>query len=296
MSKWLEIGAKIEMEHTKDIDKARKIAQDHLNEDPDYYKDWDNKEKILFQEKAPKVEKYDRVDEEADGKKELDYGKEELDKRWGKLKKAVLDNTAAIMPLEDQEYQDDETVDDEGSTQETPVDDAGDDEADVEQEGAQDQLSSEEDPEGESDNTEELTALLREEGYGDAEIAHILHGHIMPEATVDDIKVDSEQAMSEHKLGHQQRMDDLDYQLASHEHETNGLDRDHKKRMLDLEFEYAKKEKDLELDHKKQELELKLKTQKEKAQKAKEATTVRDTGRSRSQDASKTSKKEKAGK
>lgn len=56
-SKWLEVGTKVEMEHTKDKNKAKKIAQDHLNEDPDYYKDWQNKEKILFQEKAPKLEK-----------------------------------------------------------------------------------------------------------------------------------------------------------------------------------------------------------------------------------------------
>lgn len=55
--KWLKVGMKVESEHTNDPNKAKKIAQDHLNEDPDYYKDWDNKEKILFQEKAPKLKK-----------------------------------------------------------------------------------------------------------------------------------------------------------------------------------------------------------------------------------------------
>jgi len=49
---WVEEGAKVELEHTKDIELARKIAKDHLNEDPDYYKDWKNKEKILFQKRA----------------------------------------------------------------------------------------------------------------------------------------------------------------------------------------------------------------------------------------------------
>ena len=34
----LEIGTKVEMEHTKNIKHARKIALDHLNERPDYYK------------------------------------------------------------------------------------------------------------------------------------------------------------------------------------------------------------------------------------------------------------------
>ena len=33
----LDIGTKIEMEHTNDPAEARKIAQDHLNENPQYY-------------------------------------------------------------------------------------------------------------------------------------------------------------------------------------------------------------------------------------------------------------------
>jgi len=49
---WEDVGTKVEMEHTKNTAIARKIAQDHLQEDPDYYKDWKNKEKILFQKKA----------------------------------------------------------------------------------------------------------------------------------------------------------------------------------------------------------------------------------------------------
>lgn len=41
------------MEHTKNKRVAKKIAMDHLREDPDYYKDWERKEKILFMEKVP---------------------------------------------------------------------------------------------------------------------------------------------------------------------------------------------------------------------------------------------------
>jgi hypothetical protein len=33
----LRMGIKVEMEHTKDIDKAKKIALDHLKENPFYY-------------------------------------------------------------------------------------------------------------------------------------------------------------------------------------------------------------------------------------------------------------------
>ena len=37
LKKQLEIGIKVEHEHTEDEDKARKIALDHLDEKPDYY-------------------------------------------------------------------------------------------------------------------------------------------------------------------------------------------------------------------------------------------------------------------
>jgi len=53
---WEDVGTKVEMEHTKNTAIARKIAQDHLREDPDYYKDWKNKEKILFQKRASAVD------------------------------------------------------------------------------------------------------------------------------------------------------------------------------------------------------------------------------------------------
>ncbi len=33
----LKKGVKVELEHTTDLDKAREIALDHLNELPDYY-------------------------------------------------------------------------------------------------------------------------------------------------------------------------------------------------------------------------------------------------------------------
>lgn len=49
---WLKVGTEIEKEHTDDEETAKKIAADHLAEDPDYYKDWKNKEKILFKPKV----------------------------------------------------------------------------------------------------------------------------------------------------------------------------------------------------------------------------------------------------
>jgi len=101
-AKKLKAGIKIEMEHTSDRSVAQEIAMDHLTEDSEYYK------------KLKDVEKYDRVDVTADGKRELDYGKEELNKepdlkkRWNKLKKA-LDSDNAFMDIAAAEGGDDES-------------------------------------------------------------------------------------------------------------------------------------------------------------------------------------------
>jgi hypothetical protein len=43
----LEKGAKHELEHTKILSKARKIAKDHLEEHPDYYVELSKMEKKL---------------------------------------------------------------------------------------------------------------------------------------------------------------------------------------------------------------------------------------------------------
>lgn len=63
---WVEIGTKVELEHTKDRAKARKIALQHLAEDEDYYRDWKAKEKILFRKKAPTVKSDDGLQDLAD--------------------------------------------------------------------------------------------------------------------------------------------------------------------------------------------------------------------------------------
>lgn len=155
--KQLQAGIKVEMEHTGDKSKAKEIAMDHLTEDPDYYKDWDDKEKILFQEKAPEIKKKEklRIDKEVDGKQELDYGNEELDKeqsgeetqaqsanqdaqqdydlkdKWKKLKKAMADDAFLSMGDDDEEVPDEENVQEEGND--------GQEQQDQPQEGGQDE-------------------------------------------------------------------------------------------------------------------------------------------------------------
>ena len=47
VAKLVEIGAKTEFEHNKNLDKARQVARDHIAERPDYY------QKLKKMEKSP---------------------------------------------------------------------------------------------------------------------------------------------------------------------------------------------------------------------------------------------------
>jgi hypothetical protein len=102
LKKQFNKGIKVEMEHTNDKAKAREIAMDHLWEIKDYYDRLDTMES--------EAKKYDRIETSPDGKTELDYGKEELNKpglqqRWEYIKKA-LDHKSAIMDVSQQEGDD----------------------------------------------------------------------------------------------------------------------------------------------------------------------------------------------
>jgi len=267
-------GIKHEMEHTNDKSIAKEIAMDHLAEDPKYYT------------KLKEIEKYDRVDEEADGKKELDYGVEELDKvldRWKKLKKAltVLDNSNSIIDISSQEYNEDEEAPEEPAGEEQPEEAPPEEGEAPPEEGAEDE---------EDYDDQKIEEMLREQGYSDAEIAHVLHDHTPDQQTLDDIKMDAETASSQHKIDHQKRMDDLDYEAAQQDTATNDIDREHKQRMLDLEYENAQKLKEMELKFKEQEYSIKLEAMKDKNKKAQVSA-----GSSPSRDAAKTSKAERKG-
>ena len=320
--KCLADGIKHEMEHTTDKGIAQEIAMDHLTEDKNYYK------------KLKDIEKYDRVEVEADGKKEFDYGSEDLDKlkkKWSSLKKAVVDSDASIMEIAGQEYNPDEEDDDEQEIDQLDDEGAGSESDDQSSDegsdgGAESELEDGEDvPADDGSDTigevgdegqdqQEVIETLQEAGYSEAEIAHIVHDHSLPTPNIDDIKMDGESAKiqqtndhgsrmddlefesakKEQENGHQDRMNDLEYETAQQEQGTNSLDRDHKQRMLDLEFDSAQKEKEMELDFKQKELEMKLKHKEESQREA--TATKKANAQSRSQDASKTSKKERAGK
>lgn len=149
----LDAGIRVELEHTTDKSIAKEIAMDHLSEDPDYYKKLktiEKKEGCSCCGDSPcscpkdcECRGKTRIDREADGKQELDYGKEELDKqeylddvqsdeeaqaqnsnqiaqqeyerdlkdKWIKLKKALADDAfmsieEELAPEEDEDQQD----------------------------------------------------------------------------------------------------------------------------------------------------------------------------------------------
>ena len=57
----------LDVEKKEHGDMTKKIAKDHLKEDPDYYDDWENKEKILKKKKVPKACKEDHMPNEYEG-------------------------------------------------------------------------------------------------------------------------------------------------------------------------------------------------------------------------------------
>jgi hypothetical protein len=259
-SEQLAAGIKHEMEHTDNKTVAQEIAMDHLSEDADYYK------------KLKTIEKQDRVEVTPDGKTELDYGKEKLDKkpmkksllsRWDLIKKE-LDNNSAILDLstmiEDDEEDQPEIMDD-GGQEDAEADEAADGERPewlpdhMEHDGEEPELHQDEDMDQDDQNgdlddeggEQELIDALRELGHSDSEIAHIVHGHMTP--PVDEAKrakAAAEYAGIDHdKEAHQKEMEIRDREAQ--------IEAEHAQRMKDVEYQRAQKESgetDLDLEHK----------------------------------------------
>ena len=264
----LKAGTDHEMEHTNDRSKAREIAMDHLAEDENYY------------EKLKDMEKQDRIDMEADGKRELDYGSEDLEKekdikkKWKKLKKA-LDSDKAIMDMAEAQEEDDEEQPEEDP--EATPEDGGEEAPEDGQQEQPEEVAPEEQPEegeeGEEDPHEveqRLIQALKDEGHSDSEIAYIVHGHTPHSPDEDEFGAQNEQMSGEQGRGndqrdsdmdasHKQRMNDLEYDKAKSDVSDPETENNHKSRMLDVEYESAKKDiqaGDMDIDHKKRMLDL----------------------------------------
>jgi hypothetical protein len=97
---------------------------------------------------------------------------------------------------------------------------------------------------------DELTQSLKEHGYSDVEIAHILEG-VTPKPPGED-----EQDYEAHKQNLSQD-DEGHGQTLGHRDQIHDVDLEHKKKLNDLELEYTKREKEMRLKHLEEELELK---------------------------------------
>ena len=92
----LEMGTKVEMEHTDDKEEAKKIAMDHLKEDPNYYTKLGEampKEKKIMKEKADKDDdKEDKKDDDKkddDKKEHVDLGDHKKYPKWSDKQEAL---------------------------------------------------------------------------------------------------------------------------------------------------------------------------------------------------------------
>lgn len=218
------------------------------------------------------VIKEEMLDITSDGKREIVEGKEPLKKdpktRWNALKKA-LDHNKAFMSLEEA-MGDDEPAAEEGDAamQAPPVEgqegEMPPEEAQQEVPGEAEQMESGESPpeavsagseegqeeqpdqenpeEGNGDlpvDPQELMEALAEEGYSEQEIAYIVHGHHAPE--IDEskaAKAEATRAMSNIDVASAQKSAELEH---AHNEQSLAAEREHKKRMQDLEFEQAQK-------------------------------------------------------
>ncbi len=209
--------------------------------------------------------------------------------RWEDIKKA-LNSDKAIIDLD--EAQTEEEAPPEGSVEPEDQDATHEEHADAEMEaamqdgeesGEEQEAVEGEDPDaaegGEQDESEQvIMQALADEGYSEAEIRHIVHGHAPPQVDpMDQAKIDAtnskakyDEAVSQHDLDnkktlsgldadHRSRMNDAEYEGAQNKHSMPQLDKEHKQRMLDLEYEQANSAKgaqSLDITHKKRMLDL----------------------------------------
>jgi len=240
--------------------------------------------------KASEVEDMDKTNHEIqnpDGSVTRGPGKEplmkpmkkSLNERW-KLLKAKLDHSTAIQSLmdDDDDEEDGDQASGEDQQQQEQPGMAG---QNVETNPQQEASAPEEEPGqsqqpgpgaddgADSDSKEDennqpvdydedkLTEALKADGYTDAEIAHVIHGHVPTPPTKDQLQAIAQQQVLGHKeASHEQTLD--------HKQTRAELEHEHAKRQLDLEHEHSKKEKEIRLKYLEQELATKIEALKSK--------------------------------
>lgn len=189
--------------------------------------------------------------------------KKSLIDRW-ELLKAEINHESAFMSMEDEDDQapqqqgeeqantsiEDPDAEDQSDAVRLPADGSGEEGTvlDADAGAPKDQTDNVDTEQGDSYDEEKLIDMLRQEGYTDAEIAHVVHGHVPGAQSPEAKAMDAEQSRDQEK--HDHHMDRLKNQAD--------IQTDHAKRMADLEYEHAKKEKELRIKHLEEELKTKL--------------------------------------
>jgi hypothetical protein len=268
------MGLKVEMEHTKDKAAAKEIVRDHLSEDPNYYSKLKTIEKTALQERwellktkldnekailsitesmQPEQEEGGQ-DEEAppeDNEQspqdtgevpEEDMGQEESPKTSEEqLSEEEMMRQQHTEELPDSEEGEEQPIDEEGQPEESA------------KEQPQQEGEDEEDPQ-ELFKDEMLTMQMQNQGYSQAQIDYILHGHIPASATSEDIKMEADKAMSELKQvtakqdqtqesQHRQELHDQNKEQrdashsAKHEHQARMDELAYNKELMSMESE-----------------------------------------------------------
>ena len=274
-NKQLEMGIKVEMEHTSDKSIAKEIAMDHLKEFPDYYTRLNTME-----DKAKK-----------------ETVKKSLRSRWELMKKD-FDHESAFMDIEieDKDKKEDEEEGGENEDTATESDEGGEPDIDqmLSEMGAGDEG---ENPEEESDTAtesddeeipedvvaeaggeeevdkmseEDISSMMKEMGYSASEIAHVVHGVNVHR----DLDEDRSQEMHEQELelkrqeieaqqsnasledGHNKSTKEEDLKRVG---KLNDIEIEHEKKMKELDYTMARRAREMELEYKEKELALKLK-------------------------------------
>jgi len=191
------------------------------------------------------------------GKEPLIKPKKDLHKsiieRWA-LIKAALNHEESFLPMITKQAIMDMNKSPEKDASEQAQPEQQDDQQEDDQQQAQ--------PEQQDDQQEEydenkLIELLKQEGYSDSEIAHIVKGHVPSQPSPEELKTIEQQQKLSHK-------DDMHGLTVDHEKTNHDIELEHKKRMLDLEHEHAKREKELRIKHLEEELKAKLEQLKNK--------------------------------
>ncbi len=259
------------------IDEHEKLVDDLQSKDPKKLKAQATDQAKELKEYKEEAKKQERIEVSPDGKITRDVGAEPLDKqpqrsgvskslseRWD-LIKAKVNADKAFMSM------DDATAEDEDKDEEqAPPEGGGDSQPppemmqQIEQAAQQQQSGDQEQPQGQPDqeqpqgqpSPEELAQMMKEEGYSDSEIAHILHGHVPPIPTAEDHEAVNERMDGEQDRMLQQREADLKH---SHMQRLHDIEAKRKEAELasvdpDMEKEHSRRLKDLEAKKKEAEL------------------------------------------